>query len=84
MMGIFWNIMTLWYSESSHPEMFCKKGSFRNFAKFTGKHLCQSFVFNKVAGLVISNSPFLTARFICIDNRKTLSKNTRPNAVKNQ
>ena len=24
------------------PEMFCKKGVFRNFAKFTGKHLCQS------------------------------------------
>ena len=24
---------------------------FRNFAKFTGKHLCQSLFFNKVAGL---------------------------------
>ena len=23
---------------------------FRNFAKFTGKHLCQSLFFNKVAG----------------------------------
>ena len=22
--------------------MFCKKGALRNFAKFTGKHLCQS------------------------------------------
>ena len=31
--------------------MFCKKGAFRKFAKFTGKHLCQSFIFNKVAGL---------------------------------
>ena len=31
--------------------MFCKKGVLRNFAKFTGKHLCQSFFFNKVAGL---------------------------------
>ena len=30
--------------------MFCKKGVFRNFAKFTGKHLCQSLFFNKVAG----------------------------------
>ena len=33
------------------PKVFCKKGSFRNFAKFTGKHLCQSLFFNKVAGL---------------------------------
>ena len=25
---------------SSGPEVFCKKGVLRNFAKFTGKHLC--------------------------------------------
>ena len=31
--------------------MFCKKGVLRNFTKFTGKHLCQSLFFNKVAGL---------------------------------
>ena len=24
------------------PEMLCKKGALRNFAKFKGKHLCQS------------------------------------------
>ena len=36
---------------SSRPEVFCKKGVFRNFAKFTGKHLCQSLFFTKVAGL---------------------------------
>ena len=29
--------------------MFCKKGVLKNFAKFTGKHLCQIFFFNKVA-----------------------------------
>ena len=29
--------------------MFCKKGILRNFAKFTGKHLCQSVFFNKTA-----------------------------------
>ena len=28
--------------------MFFKKGVLRNFAKFTGKHLCQSLFFNKV------------------------------------
>ena len=31
--------------------MFYKKGFLKNFAKFTGKHLCQS-LFNKVAGLL--------------------------------
>ena len=36
---------------SSRPEVFCKKGVLRNFAKFTGKHLCQNLFFNKVAGL---------------------------------
>ena len=32
-------------------EVFCKKGVLRNFEKFTGKHLCQSLLFNKVAGI---------------------------------
>ena len=31
-------------------EVFCIKVILRNFAKFTGKHLCQSLFFNKVAG----------------------------------
>ena len=30
--------------------MFCKKGVLKDFAKFTGKYLCQSLFFNKVAG----------------------------------
>ena len=36
---------------SSRQEVFCKKGVLRNFAKLTGKHLCQSLFFNIVAGL---------------------------------
>ena len=35
---------------SSRPEVFCEKDVLKNFAKFTGKHLCQSPFFNKVAG----------------------------------
>ena len=35
---------------SSHPEVFCRRGVLRNFAKSTGRHLCQSLFFNKVAG----------------------------------
>ena len=27
---------------SSHLEVFCRKGVLRNFAKFTGKRMCQS------------------------------------------
>ena len=44
-LGLVWNI------RSSHPKVFRKKGAKRNFAKLTGKHLCQSLFFNKVAGL---------------------------------
>ena len=35
---------------SSRPEVFCKKVVLKNFGKFTGKHLCQSLYFDKVAG----------------------------------
>ena len=37
-------------TRSSRPEVFCRKGVLRNFAKFIGKHLCQSFFFNQVPG----------------------------------
>ena len=32
-------------------DLLSKKGVFRNFTKFIGKHLCQSLLFNKVSGL---------------------------------
>ena len=35
---------------SSHWRCSVRKGVLRNFAKFTGKHLCQSLFLNKVAG----------------------------------
>ena len=43
-------------------EVFCKKSCLRNFAKFTGKHMCQSLFFNKVAGLGLQflRTPYLT------------------------
>ena len=37
---------------SSRPEVFCKKDVLKNFAKFLGKHLCQSLFFNKDATLL--------------------------------
>ena len=39
------------YSRSSHRRCSVRKGVLRNFAKLTGKHLCQRLLFNKVAGL---------------------------------
>ena len=36
---------------STRPEVLCKKGVLENFAKLTGKYLCQSLFFNKVAYL---------------------------------
>ena len=42
--------MTTQY-RSSRPEVFSRKEVLKNFSKFPGKHLCQSLVFNKIAGL---------------------------------
>ena len=39
------------YLQERPPEVFNKKGVFRNFLKFTGKHLRQSLFFNKVVDL---------------------------------
>ena len=40
-----------YYEQKKAPEMFYKKGVLENLAKFTGKNLCRSLFFNKVAGL---------------------------------
>ena len=39
------------HTRSSHRGCSVGKGVFRNFAKFTRKHLCQSLFLNKIAGL---------------------------------
>ena len=36
---------------SNRQDVFYEKGVLKNLAKFTGKHLCQSLLFNKVSGL---------------------------------
>ena len=43
--------------------VFCKKGILRNFAKLTGKHLCQSLFFNRVAGLQLYKRDSVTGLF---------------------
>ena len=51
---LFWEFYPVFYvkrryikgiSRNSRPAVFCEKGVLRNFAKFTGKHLCQSLFF---------------------------------------
>ena len=42
-------LMNLWYNNGSHRRCSVRKVVLRNF---TGKHLCQSLFFNKVAGLM--------------------------------
>ena len=43
-------------NRSSRPEVFCEKGVLRNFAKFTGKHLCKFAKFLRI--------PFLTEHLL--------------------
>ena len=66
------------FSRSSHLELFCKKCVLRNFAKFTGKHLCQSLFFNKIVGLACNliKKETLAQVFSC--EFCEVSKNTFP------
>ena len=54
-------------TRSSHQSCSLRKGVPRNFRKFTGKHLCQSLYFSKVAGLVCNfiNIETLAQVFSC-------------------
>ena len=58
----------------SHQRCSVRKGIQRNFKKFTGKHLCQSLFFNKVAGLRLWHRCFSEnfVKFL----RTTFSQNT--------
>ena len=47
-------------------EVLSKKGVLKNFAKFTGKQMCQSLFFNKVAGLILIKKDSGTRVFLWI------------------
>ena len=49
------DVMCVQYVQKQPPEVFFKKGVLKNFASFTGKHLCWSLFFNKVADLRVCN-----------------------------
>ena len=50
--------INIYLYRSSRPKMFCKKDVLTNFAKFTGKHLCWSLLFNKVASHLCRTPPY--------------------------
>ena len=54
--------------------MLCKKGVLRNFAKFTGKHLCRRLLSNKDAGIGTSGQNLQN-----ISWRLLLSKSSKRN-----
>ena len=68
------------YFRSSCPEVLYKKGVLKNFPKFTGKHLCRSLFFNKVAGLwwllllLLSSVSNLKIRLVLTLKQVTLAK----------
>ena len=64
----------------SRPEVFCKKGVRRNFAKLTGKHLCQKLFFDKVASLKDSLVQLFSCEF-CETSKNTVFYRTRPVAA---
>ena len=49
------DVMCVQYVQKQPPEVFFKKSVLKNFANFTGKHLCRSLFFNKVADLRVCN-----------------------------
>ena len=69
---------------SSHPEVFCKKGILRNFAKFTGKNLSQTLaqVFSCEFCQISKNTfytehPWTTASKTCVKANKVTNQNLK-------
>ena len=46
------NMTIFIHHRSIRPDVFCKTGVLRNFAKFTGKHLCQSRSCSEDSGFI--------------------------------
>ena len=63
-------------NRSSRPEVFYRKGVLRNFVKFTGKQLCHSPFFNKVAGLACNFIKKETLALVFSCKFCEISKNT--------
>ena len=53
--GMYLLVGGIWlrFDLQKQPTVFYKKDVPKNFAKFTGKHLCKSFFLNKIASCVL-------------------------------
>ena len=67
---------------SSHQRCSVRKGVRRNFVKFTGKHLCQSLFFDKVANFIeIETLAQIFSCEFCEISKNTLFYRTPPVAA---
>ena len=74
------SVDSLWNARKGHQKCSVTRGVLRNFAKFTGKHLCQSLFFNKVAGAGTTLAQVFSCEFCGISNN-TFSYRTPPVAA---
>ena len=82
---LFWRTPVRdWFCGDAHPVMFSKIGVLKNFAKFTGKHLCQGvFLINCQAEAEVWNfivKEALTQVFFC-EKKNSFSNRTPAVAV---
>ena len=77
----FWTCVP--WTQRQPSEVFYKKVVLKNFAKFTGKYLCQSFFFNNIADAACKflRTPFLqnaTGRLLLWTGKKSTTLVSRP------
>ena len=54
--------------DSNHQRCYIKKGVFKNFVKFTGKHLCQSIFFIKLQTYGLKQTTAYGIKIVLIGN----------------
>ena len=59
---------------SSHLRCSARRNVLRNFAKLTGKHLCQSLFFNKVAGQLFLRNASELLLLKCLNKKRSKRK----------
>ena len=61
--SVFQLALLCFHFQKQSPEVSVRKGTLRNFKKFTGKHLCQSLCFNKACNFI--KREFMAMVFSC-------------------
>ena len=76
---LFWRTPVRdWFCGDAHPVMFSKIGVLKNFAKFTGKHLCQGVFLINCQDFIVKEA--LTQIFFC-EKKNSFSNRTPAVAV---